>query len=408
MLSHPDSTRLCQLTAAQIQSILVLNGVMIQQYQPRSLRWRTIVQLPGADRLMLELDIDRVQEIDAGLHRHEIIEFTATTTVVNINICDRYVFLPLIYQTKLWGRICLLGNFSTVWTAQDLAWVTALGQQLLMMLNILHQDSITTKSSPISNLDSFKKITELEQICQRKDDFINNISHDLRAPLMNIKMAVRMLTISLNADIDIAELLIDHRARKYLSILEKECEREIELINNILDLQRLELEIEQVNIESVEIATWLPSAIEPFIHRADTRQQQLTTSLSERISTIDTNRIYLTKIITELLNNACKYTQVDGKILLSIDSLPNSEWLTITIKNQADIEAKHLSKIFDQFYRIPGSDRSGQGGTGLGLSLVQKLVVQLNGQIDVASNNGWTEFAVKLPIISQQQIFNQG
>lgn len=404
MISQVDSTYLCQLTAAQIQEILVLNGVLIQQYQTQSHRWITIAQLPEIGQLMLGLDPDKVQEIDLGLHRREIIEFTATTTVMNINICDLYVFIPLLDRTELWGRICLLGNQNSVWTPQDLSWVQALGQQLLTAMNVMTGINPTqvisaSNSSPLADLaELIERITELENICQHKDEFINNVSHDLRAPLMNIKMAVRMLKISLTNDPDIARLLTEHRSEKYLSILEQECEREVELINNILDLQRLELAIEQVNLESVEIETWLPTAIEPFIHRADTRRQQLTTSLSGRIPTVATNRIYLTKILTELLNNACKYTSVDGKILVEIDSQPNSDWLTITIRNQAEIESKHLPHIFEQFYRIPGSDRSGQGGTGLGLSLVQKLVAQLNGQIDVASINGWTEFAIKLPV----------
>jgi signal transduction histidine kinase len=405
MLSHPDSTHLCQLTAAQIQEILVLNGVLIQQYQPQSHRWITIVQLPEVGQLMLGLEPDKVQEIDLGLHRREIIEFTATTTVMNINICDRYVFIPLLDRTELWGRICLLGNLNSVWTPQDLSWVQALGQQLLTAMNVMtgitpnQGISTVNSSSPLADLaELIERITELESLCQRKDEFINNISHDLRAPLMNIKMAVRMLKISLNSDRVISELLAEHKAEKYLAILEQECEREVELINNILDLQRLELAIEQVQLESVEIATWLPMTIEPFIHRAGTRRQQLTTSCSDWMPTVATNRMYLTKILTELLNNACKYTNADGKIFVAIDSPPNSEWLTITIKNQADIEAQHLTRIFDQFYRIPGSDRSAQGGTGLGLSLVQKLVAQLNGEIDVASINGWTEFAVKLPV----------
>ena len=404
MLNYPDSSHLCQLTAAQIQEILVLNGVLIQQYQPQSHRWSTVAQLPEAGQLMLKLEPEKVQEIDLGLHRCEIIELTATTTVMNLHICDRYVFIPLLDGTKLWGRVCLLGNPNSVWTDRDFSWVQALGQQLLTAINMAGGmapvvSQPMNSSSPLADLaELIERITELENLCERKDEFINNVSHDLRAPLMNITMAVRMLKISLTTDPQMVEMLLDHKAKKYLSILEKECEREVELVNNILDLQRLELAIEQVHHESIEIATWLPGAIEPFIHRAGSRRQQLTTSLSDQMPNVTTNRIYLTKILTELLNNACKYTHADGKILVAIDSLPNSEWLTITIKNQADIQAEYLPKIFDQFYRVPGSDRSGQNGTGLGLSIVQKLVSQLNGEIDVASINGWTEFAVKLPV----------
>jgi signal transduction histidine kinase len=340
------------------------------------------------------------------------------TTVMNINICDRYIFIPLIEQPgnyinayteprqggELWGRICLLGNLNSVWTAQDLSWVQALGQQLLTAMNMLLANTAPESipisgSSPLADLaELIERITELESTCQRKDDFINNISHDLRAPLMNIKMAMRMLKTSLTTDPEIANLLSGHPAQKYLAILEQECDRDVKLINNILEIQRLELSNEQINIESVEIANWLPTTIEPFIHRANTRQQKLITSVSEWMPTIATDRVGLTRIFTELLNNACKYTHVDGKILIAIDGDPNSEWLTIVIKNQAEISQKHLPHIFEQFYRIPGSDRSQQGGTGLGLSLVQKLVQQLNGRIDVASTGGWTEFELKLPV----------
>ena len=101
--------------------------------------------------------------------------------------------------------------------------------------------------------------------------------------------------------------------------------------------------------------------------------------------------------MTELLNNACKYTCIGGEILVSIDSNPKLELLTIQIGNQAAIATQHLPHIFDRFYRVPGNNRS-QQGTGLGLSLVQKLVEQLNGKINAVSSNGWTEFTIDLPI----------
>jgi signal transduction histidine kinase len=435
MLSPIDSTALCQLTAAQIQEILVLNGVLIQQYQSQLHRWVTIAQLPDLGQLTLSLEPEKAAEIDLRLHQYELVEFTAMTTVMNLNICDRYVFIPLVeqphlyegdiggdnrhHQSGLWGRICLVGHLHSIWTPQDLSWVQALGQQLLTAMNLLAatdsaSKSMATSSSPLADLaELIEKITELESRCQQKDRFINEISHDLRAPLMNIKMAVRMLTTSLNTDPQIAELLAGHRAETYLSILEQECDREVELIDNILDLQRLEYAIEaraepqslgtaspqahQLNLESLEIATWLPSTIAPFNYRTQTDRQKLITSVSQLVPVITTDRAYLTKIFTELLNNACKYTREDGEIIVAVDA-PNPEWLTLVVKNQAEIADRHLPHIFEQFYRIPSGERSAQGGSGLGLALVQKLVTQLNGQIEVTSAAGWTEFAVKLPV----------
>jgi signal transduction histidine kinase len=418
MPSHIDSTHLCQLTAAQIKEILVLEGVSIEQYQPQLHRWLTIAQLPDLGQLSLNLEPEKAQEIDLRLHQREIVEFTAMTTVMNIDICDRYVFIPLLEQPdlysnnqhELWGRICLRGNLNSIWTAQDLSWVQALGQQLLAAINLLTEFVATqptvTSSTPLSYLaESIERVDELELICQKKDNFINNIAHDLRAPLMNIKMAMRMLRISTRMDTELTSLLSGHPAERYLAVLEQECDREVELINNILDLQRLETILDQgksltkdrINLEPIEIESWLLTTVDSFTYRADESQQKITTSLANSIPIVLTDRIYLTKILTELLNNACKYTCNGGEIAVSIDSNLKLEILTIQISNQAEIALQHLPHLFDEFYRVPGNNRSKQG-TGLGLSLVQKIVEQLNGKINVVSSNGWTEFTVDLPI----------
>jgi signal transduction histidine kinase len=432
MSSPIDATYLCQLTATQIQEILVLNGVLIQQYQPELHRWLTIAQLPDLGQLTLSLEPEKVAEIDLRLHHREIVEFTAMTTVLNINICDRYVFVPLLEQlefaergglhqgNQLWGRICLLGHLNSVWTPQDLSWVQALGQQLLTAINLLTASANITRaielnSSPLQDLaELIERIGKLEDLCRQKDDFINNISHDLRAPLMNIKMAMQMLKTSLTTDPSIANLLSGHRAEKYLSILEQECDREVVLIDNVLELQRLEFSpsdrserhhlslaapIEQkLNLESLEVTTWLNAIVESFIDRAERDRQKITTTVPEWLPTITTDRVCLTKIFTELLNNACKYTHIGGRIMVAIDANPTSPWLKLSVKNQTEISAQHLPHIFEQFYRIPGSDLSERGGSGLGLFLVQKLVDRLNGTIQVTSADGWTEFAVNLPI----------
>jgi signal transduction histidine kinase len=431
-----DSTHLCQLTATQIQEILVLNGVLIEQYQPQLHRWLTIAQLPDLGQLTLSIEPDKAAEIDRRLHQHEIVEFTAMMTVMKIDICDRYIFIPLLTQpgfhgrqeTELWGRICLIGHPHSIWSPQDLSWVQALGQQLLTAMNLLAEaatasEPINASSSPLSDLaELIDRLGRLEDLCQQKDEFIDSIAHDLRAPLMNIKMAMKMLRTSLENDPDISHLLLGHRAEKYLDILEQECDREVESIDRILDIQRLEYveererslftetlrkqvpptsPSEQLNLESLAIATWLPPTIEPFIHRAKNDGQILTSSVSQWLPTIETDRTLLTKIAIELLNNACKYTRVDGQISIAIEAHPQSDLLTIVVKNQAEIPQHHLPRIFDRFYRIPSRDRSSQNGSGLGLSLVQKLVDRLNGQIHATSAAGWTEFVVKLPLAVQ-------
>jgi signal transduction histidine kinase len=385
---------------------------MIQQERAHLDRWLTIAQIPDTADLILKLDPLKSQEIDRRLQQQEIVEFTAMTTVMNISISNRYLFVPLIDRGKLWGRVCLLGNQQTVCSSQDLAWVQALGQQLVTAIDAIngvlpHRPSYPVTEAPLDTVASLiEQVAKLETESQRKDEFISRVSHDLRAPLMNITMAARMLKISLEQDPVIASLLIDHRSQKYLQVLEAECQREIELINHVLDLQKLELAIEPKNLESIDLSAWIEKTIPPFIERTAQRNQHLNLKIADNLPRLTTDRNYLTKIVTELLNNACKYTNPDGEIALEIinpsdcDSadLRLTERVSIRIGNEAEIACDHLPRIFEQFYRIPGSDRAGQGGTGLGLSLVQKLVQHLQGEITVNSDRGWTTFTIDLPI----------
>jgi signal transduction histidine kinase len=98
-----------------------------------------------------------------------------------------------------------------------------------------------------------------------------------------------------------------------------------------------------------------------------------------------------------LLNNACKYTDAAGEISLIV-TLTEPNGIQFQVANQSEISAAELPRIFDKFYRVPNADRWKQGGTGLGLALVKKLVQQLQGEISVTSENGITTFIVDLPL----------
>lgn len=117
--------------------------------------------------------------------------------------------------------------------------------------------------------------------------------------------------------------------------------------------------------------------------------------------------------MAELLNNACKYTPAGGQIVLQVNQLPYfstsvqqsgaqaytlTPSLTISLANEMEIPATELPKLFEKFYRVPNSDPWKQGGTGLGLALVQRLVERLKGTIQVESVQGWTTFTVQFPL----------
>ena len=235
------------------------------------------------------------------------------------------------------------------------------------------------------------QVKELEKLNCLKDDFLSTVSHELRTPMSNIKMAISMLKTAPTA----------FRSGRYLEILQAECNREIALINDLLDLQRLETasnssqQFEAVNLQKV-----LPCIVEPFIVRTRQREQTLQIHLPP-VPDIVSDCASLERILAELLNNGCKYTTTGGEIVLSVCYKSIEAVTRFTISNSAEIPADKLPYIFDKFYRVPNSDPWKQGGTGLGLALVQKLVARLQGTICVDSTRGWTTFTVELPNLTQ-------
>jgi signal transduction histidine kinase len=126
------------------------------------------------------------------------------------------------------------------------------------------------------------------------------------------------------------------------------------------------------------------------------RNQTLSLHHSPNLEPVEADRISLERILTELLNNACKYSPDGSSIEVRLVQAPNQLILSV-LNNGPVIPAIELPRIFDKFYRIPKGDPWNQGGTGLGLALVKSLVEQMKGCINVSSEEGATCFTVILP-----------
>ncbi|MGP1385824.1 MAG: response regulator [Thainema sp.] len=248
-----------------------------------------------------------------------------------------------------------------------------------------------------------QQMTEMERISQLKDDFLNTVSHELRSPLANIKVAIEMLGLSLKhilaPELAANSALPSDKSSKlehYFNILQTECQREINLINDLLDLQRLETEVVQLKLEAVSFEATLRQVVEPFQIRAHQRQQQLTLDCAPAMPPLITEAKSLTRILSELLNNACKYTPPHEQIKVVAFYQANLFELRIT-NSGTEIPEAELGNVFKKFYRLPFLDQWHQGGTGLGLALVQRLVDRLQGKIFVESGENEVSFVVLLP-----------
>ncbi|WP_216351208.1 hybrid sensor histidine kinase/response regulator [Leptolyngbya sp. 'hensonii'] len=253
------------------------------------------------------------------------------------------------------------------------------------------------------------QMAELQRLSQMKDDFLSTVSHELRTPLTSIILAINMLEVSLKirAQSNLADVLLPDRVNHYLGILREQSRRELDLVNDLLDFQRLSANAYPLDWAEIPLATWLPSRMEDFRERAEVAQLQLQVDLPSDLPILISDAAGLNRIMAELLNNACKYTPPGGKITVAIaqgadaaaPGLAQCPAIQITVTNTGiEIPDTELPRVFDQFYRVPCHDRWREGGTGLGLALVKKMVEHLGGSIRVTSGAGATCFTVELPL----------
>lgn len=262
-----------------------------------------------------------------------------------------------------------------------------------------------------------EQVNELERLNLLKDDFLSTVSHELRSPMTTIRMAVQMLETVLGMVKDTQSesnvILTQNNFSKavtYLKILNKECQRETALINDLLDLTQLEAEKNSDILQDVVLQEWIPQVAESFQDRTQQQHQELQIHVPAQLPPLRTNLAVLERILTELLQNACKYTPADETITVSAmpyeaESAASAEgpspFLLLTVSNSGvEISDRDRVSIFDKFYRIPNSDPWKHGGTGLGLTLVKRLVEQLSGSIEVFSSDNLVCFTLKLASLS--------
>jgi signal transduction histidine kinase len=261
---------------------------------------------------------------------------------------------------------------------------------------LLLLEDITTRKQAEAALAL--QVQELQRLSQLKDDFLSTVSHELRAPMTNIKMLIEVLKLGYS----------EQNRDTYLNHLERECNREIDLINDLLDLQRLEAGYQTFQPRPIDLREWVPMVVETFNERVEVQNQRLQIEVPDRCPHVFSDPHSLERILVELVNNACKYTPPEALIQVCLDCTATQ--VEIAVSNfGSEIPAAELPRIFEKFYRVPQGDRWKRGGTGLGLALVKKLVESINGTIEATSANNLTVFTVRLPLgdAGEDQNFDQ-
>jgi signal transduction histidine kinase/DNA-binding response OmpR family regulator len=239
-----------------------------------------------------------------------------------------------------------------------------------------------------------QQVRELEKLNQLKDDFLKTISHELRAPMSSIQLAARTLEKLLNIEVEAQK---SPTLARILKIFHQSCDRQKQLVDDLLSLCYLEAKAETIVFEWIDLQNWLPEILELFLDRAQAQQLALNLELDPTLPLLKADVSILERILTELLNNACKYTPAGETIVVSAQSMTTH--ICVSVRNSGvEIAPEEQQRIFEQFYRIPNNDPWQHGGTGLGLTLVKKLAQLLEVAISVESANGYTEFSAIFPL----------
>ncbi|MEH2424600.1 MAG: GAF domain-containing protein [Nostoc sp.] len=237
------------------------------------------------------------------------------------------------------------------------------------------------------------QVKELEKRDRLKNQFLRTLSQELRTPITSISLAAQTLESVLTpaeiSDIEIVPQL--------LQILHNECGRENKLINDLLTLTYLEAEPDPPTLIAIDLQSWLHPIVESFRDLTNCQRQHLNLTIAHPLPPLETDITDLERIVTELLNHACKYTPAGEYITVSTHLTGDAVELNIT-NSGIELTSNELSRIFEPFYHLSKHDPWKHSGTGLELALVQKMVRHLGGSIYVKSATGQTTFTVKFPL----------
>lgn len=234
-------------------------------------------------------------------------------------------------------------------------------------------------------------VTEQEQNERDRREFVSNVSHELRTPLTSMRSYIETLSEGAWQDQEIAP--------RFLKITLDETDRMIRMINDLLDLSRmdngnLKLNIEMVNFN--ELVNFVLDRFDVIIANSE-KKYRIVREFTQRPLFVEVDTDRMIQVIDNIMNNAIKYSPDGGKITVRLMETHNNVILSITDQGLG-IPKKDISRIFERFYRVDKARARKQGGTGLGLAISKEVVKALGGTIWATSvENYGSTFYISLP-----------
>ena len=234
----------------------------------------------------------------------------------------------------------------------------------------------------------FRDVTDVRRLETMRRDFVANVSHELRTPVTAVRSAADTLCGGAAND--------PEAAKRFLDIIARNAERLQRLIEDLLDLSRIESKELTLRPEPIDLGAFVGHTLSLFRGRADERGVRLGSDVTAKHRAFADRRA-LEQVLTNLVDNAVKYC---GHGAITVRAIDRGEKVALIVEDTGPgIAASHLPRIFERFYRVDAGRSREVGGTGLGLSIVKHLVEAMRGTVEVESAVGQgTVFTVTVPV----------
>lgn len=274
------------------------------------------------------------------------------------------------------------------------------------MINVTIGPVLNSKEALLGVVAVFRDITREVESDRLKTEFIGTVSHELRTPMTSIKGFTQLLAMGSLGPVNDTQ-------KEFLQIIQTNAERMITIINDLLDITKIETGSVELDLRSLHLAESLSNVMMELQSNIQSREHELSISIPPGLPLVRADARRLNQILVNLLSNAVKYTPRGGKIALEarevgIDAVPealregmkpNARYALVEVRDTGvGVAPEELERIFERFYRTENPLKVEAGGTGLGLSLVRPLIQLFGGRIWVSSTlNEGSRFSFVIP-----------
>ena len=240
----------------------------------------------------------------------------------------------------------------------------------------------------------YKSTQTIVDLSVRRSQFVSSVTHELKTPLTNIRMYIEMLEQGIAGDTE--------REQEYFQIINSEGSRLSRLINNVLDLAKLEKKQRALNLKEGTFEEVVAEV--KTVMQAKLKQENFTLKIiQENINPFNYDREVMIQVLINLIENSIKFGRAAVQKEITIRTFQEGKWVKIAVSDRGPgIPRRALRKIFDDFYRVDNSLARKTRGTGIGLALVKKFVKLIGGEVTAQNNpEGGCTITISLPAWEQ-------